>query len=328
MKKLKFLLAATVVGLLAACTSNPKSNDSADPSSSEPVSGDVSNSDSSQAPVTPVMTIDYAAKKADYVNTPFAITAEDADGNPIENGYIREGNLITINVAGTYVLEGYLKGQILVKVNGVEIELNAAYLENDEGKAPIYCDVAITDPAAEAREKLEIKPADGTASYVVQYGGTYNKSNKDTAGAIVSTCDLDLGGKGTLYAVGTLKHGIKGEKVTVKSTGTRFIQGTTDGSAVNCDLLIDKKDNKSNSKLYVINSGNGIKADSGIDLSCAKGTTVHIYDCATGMKTEKKASEYITLGTGMILYHQHVTTLFDTNEAGLTNNATVNPTEA
>lgn len=294
MKKLKFLVTAAAACLLAACTANPSkeaSKEGSDPSSQE-VSQNSQEQSNSQAQsqsnsqatstsqaVQHVMDIDYAAKRADYVSTQLTVTAtEDDETTPITDGHALANGVLTISKAGIYTLKGYLKGQVLVTVAGVTVYVNGAFLENDQGKAPIYCNVALT----EANEKVEIK-AKGI-NYVAQYGGTYNKNNKDTAGAIVSECNVDLGGKGSLYVVGSLKHGVKANKVTIKSEGVRYIQGSADGSAINCDTFVDKAG--SNSMLYVINSKNGIKADKSISVT-SEGTNINMYDCTVGMKTEK-----------------------------------------
>ena len=331
MKKLKFLVTAAAACLLAACTANPSkeaSKEGSDPSSQE-VSQNSQEQSNSQAQsqsnsqatstsqaVQHIMEIDYATKKADFVDKQFAVTTT------VENGYTLVNGVCTISVAGAYTVTGYLKGQILITVVGVELSLNNAYLENDQGKAPIYCNVAY-DSANTAEQKLEVKGK--ATNYIVQYGGTYDKNNKDTAAAIVSDCDLDLGGSGLMYIVGALKHGVKANTVKVKSEGYRYVQGTNDGSAVNCTKFVDKA--ASASKLYAINTKNAIKADNAIELS-SEGTTIYMYDCEVGMKTDKKSGEeHITLGAGVIIRYDHVTTPFDTNDGKLTNNATINPAE-
>ena len=336
MKKLKIFMTTFAALALVACGSNPskEANNSEEAVNSQealvseeaPSSSSEAAPSSSQTPVEPLMTIDYETARAGYQSVAFELSGtEKIDGvsTPITDGYTVSNGVYTITKAGTWSAKGYLKGQIIISVNGVELELNQAFLENNQGKAPIYCTVA---PVTEGTQtKAEVKGKNGSSSYVVQYGGSYDKDQPDTAGAIVSATDLDLGGKGALAIIGSLKHGVKAQKVVLKSEGARYVQGSKDGSAINCNEITNKDDSRN--YLYCINSKNGIKADTSINLIAGD---VSVYDCETGFKTEKKSgNEFITLSEKVKLYYDeaHITTLFDTNAGKLTNNATVNPPE-
>ena len=72
----------------------------------------------------------------------------------------------------------------------------------------------------------------------------------------------------------------------LKGSGTYYLQGTKEGSAINCENLIVEKDKTF--KAYLLNSKNGIKAD--FKISIASGN-FYFYDNKTALKTDTKKED-------------------------------------
>ena len=148
-----------------------------------------------------------------------------------------------------YKVSGYFNGQIVNKTKNTVIRLENAFIENSSGEAAIL-----------GEAKTEISSAKGSTNYLVSSG----KSAQKTA-ALQCKKNLEIGGSGTLYAVGNVYHAVKGDDVKLKGNGTFYFQGTKEGSAVNCENLITEKGK--NFKAFLLNSKNGVKADFSVSIA-------------------------------------------------------------
>ena len=164
----------------------------------------------------------------------------------------------------TYTFSGYYNGQIISKTKNTVIRLKDAYIENKANK-----------PAILANSKVEISAAKNSTSYITTSGRGYNRS-----AAIKSKRGLLIAGGGTLYVNGKHSHGVEAEDLKIKGSGTYYISGTKNGSALSCETLV--VDPEKNFTAYLINSKNGIKADKTIDIASG---TYYLYDNDTALKT-------------------------------------------
>ena len=169
-----------------------------------------------------------------------------------------------------YTISGYFKGQIINKTKNTCIKLNKAYIENTKGEAAIL-----------GEAKTEISSFAGTENYVISSG----KNSKKTA-AIQCRKNLELGGSGTIYVLGNVYHAVKADDVKLKGSGTYYLQGTKEGSGINCENLISEKDKTF--KAYLLNSKNGAKADFKISLSSGN---FFFYNNKTALKTDTKKED-------------------------------------
>ena len=194
-----------------------------------------------------------------------------------------------------YTISGYFNGQIVNKTKNTVLKLKGAYLENTAGEAAVY-----------GEAKTEISTAKDTVNYIVSSG-----TNASKVAALHGKKNLELGGSGTLYVAGGVYHGVKGDDVKLKGSGTFYLQGSSKGSALNCRSLVVEKDKAFTA--YLVNSKNGVKADNTI--SVASGTFC-LYNLGTAFKTDTKseaptAPHGITLSGGTYRT-AGVATLYDT----------------
>lgn len=208
--------------------------------------------------------IDYTTPKADYGTTYSIEPSVDAD----EDGVITITNNTETEV--TYTISGYFKGQIHVTGEDVQIALKNAYLEN-EGAPVILADLS-----------TDISFKKDTVNYIVETGTTEEKT-----GAIFSDSKkIKIGGKGTGYIVGNITNAIKADKVEFKGEGIYKLQGTSDGSAVNCNEFSVEADRTFTA--YLLCSKNGIKADETITINSG---TFNFINNKTALKTDTKEDD-------------------------------------
>ncbi len=211
------------------------------------------------------ITIDANAVKSKYT--------EKLTITPTDKTVKIEGDVITITAKKedtTYVISGYFNGQIINKTKNTVLKFKDAYIENTQGQPAIY-----------GEAKTEISTVQGTTSYIVSSGSSSSK-----VGAIHCKKNLEIGGSGTLYVVGQVRHGIKGDDVKLKGSGTLYAQGTEKGSAINCRSLLSEREKTF--KAYLINSKNGVKADNTISIASGN---FYIYNNGTGLKTDTKQDD-------------------------------------
>ncbi|MBQ6780976.1 MAG: carbohydrate-binding domain-containing protein [Treponema sp.] len=209
------------------------------------------------------ITIDAAGAKKAYAAQKIMI-------EPMDKTVTVKGKIITIapkKEGVTYTISGYFDGQIINKTKNTVLKLKGAYLENTSGAPAIY-----------GEAKTEVSTTKDTTNYVVSDG-----KSADKTGAIHSKKGLVLGGSGTLYAVGNVYHGVKGDSVKIKGSGTLYAQGTKKGAAVNCDSLTVEKDKTF--RAYLVNSKNAVKADTTITISSGE---FFLYGNETAFKTDTK----------------------------------------
>ena len=194
-----FLLIPALV--IAACSSN-KSN-----GETEPIIPD-----NTEATLIPSISVPDSIDISEPNNTgDFVLTT--ADGNFVQNG-----NIYTINKAGTYAASGVLNGQILINVgedDEVELDLEGLSITYDQD-SPIKC---------LSGNEFDIKVKEGTSNLVKDTRA--NKKVEDSTvgeGAINSKVDMKIKGSGTLVVDGNFNNGIhttddlKIQNVTLKST--------------------------------------------------------------------------------------------------------------
>ena len=205
------------------------------------------------------LSIDYKAAKELY--------GQEIKITPMDSSVTIEKNLITIAPGKedvTYEITGYFNGQIVNKTKDTTIRLNNAYLENTSGL-----------PALKSSSKFEVSSANGSTNYIVSSGRNYSK-----VAALQGKRGLVLGGSGNLYVVGNVCHGVEAEEVKIKGTGTFYLQGTKNGSALTCETFTVEQ--KKDFNCYLINSKNGIKADGFINISSGN---YYLYDNEIALKT-------------------------------------------
>ena len=183
-----------------------------------------------------------------------------------------------------YTISGYFLGQIVNKTKNTCIKFNRAFIENNSGEAAVY-----------GEAKTEISTFANTENYVVSNG-----KNSAKVAAILCKKNLELGGSGTLFAIGDVYHAVKADDVKIKGSGTFYLQGTKEGSAINCENLLSEK-NKTFSA-YLINSKNGVKADFTIKIASGN---FYLYNNKNGFKTDTRKDDPknphgITLSGGTI----------------------------
>lgn len=249
--------------------------------------------------------IDYEGKKSEYSTGSIKSDYE----------YSRADGKIVLTPAAKadedsfeYEFSGYFNEQIVASVKGTVIKLNGAYLESTDGTTVITVE-----------KTSEIKSEEGTVNYVVSNGSEGAKS----AAIQSEKKNVKIGGKGTLFVVGNVCHGIKADDVEFKGSGFYWIQGTENGSAVNCNTFT--VDAERSFKAYIINSKNGIKADNTI--TCASGSFV-IANNTVGLKTDTNEDDPlkphgITLSGGTYIFVNN-TERFVTEGEPVTTGAVIN----
>ena len=166
-----------------------------------------------------------------------------------------------------YTVSGYFQGQLINKTKNTVIKLNNAFIENKSGNAAIY-----------GEAKTEISTVAGTKNFLLSAG-----RSEDKTAAIQGRKNLEFGGSGSLYVKGSVYHGIKGDDVKIKGSGSYFIQGSKRGAGIKCDSLLVEEGKKFTVCLF--DSKNGIKADNTIKISSGN---FYFYGLSTALKTDTK----------------------------------------
>ena len=230
----------------------------------------------------PLLAVDAAGARGAYKGIPLTITPQDA--------VTVTRHKITIAPAQEnveYTVSGYFNGQIVVTTKNTTVRLKDAYLENTSGKAALRCEA-----------KTAVSAAKDSTSYIVSSGRSASKN-----AALQGKRTLVLGGAGTLYVRGNVCHAVEAEDAKIKGTGTFYLQGTRNGSALNCHTL--EVEREKTFTAYFLNSKNGIKADRTITVASG---TFCLYDNGTALKTDtakdsKKHAHAITLTGGTFRTH-------------------------
>lgn len=197
---------------------------------------------------------------------------------------------ITINAATAedstkkmeLILSGYFNGQIVNNVEKLVITLNQVCLENTDESVIV------------GNKKTQISAKKDTVNYLISKG---NAAEKTGAIKTEKNINLECGGSGTCVIIDERCHGIKADKVEFKGSGKYFIQGSSDGSAVNCNkFVIEAAEEGSTDKtvsLCLYKAKNGIKADKSIDI---KAGSIYFYNTTTALKTDvaKEGAEKTT----------------------------------
>ena len=183
-----------------------------------------------------------------------------------------------------YIISGNFTGQLINKTKNTVLKLNNARIENRQGEAAIY-----------GEAKTEISTVAGSTNHVISSGKSGEKS-----AAIFCRKNLELGGSGSLYVTGNVYHAVKADDVKLKGSGKFYLQGTKEGSAINCKNCISEKGKTFTA--FLMNSKNGIKADQTIVLESG---TFCFKDNKTALKTDTKKDDpknphSITLSGGTI----------------------------
>ena len=193
MKKLIALMAITTL-LLTGCVTDTGSN-----STSEESTVTTTASDS-------MIEVEYKAEDLDSSFDPATATTISLQGTSIlvnGAGAIANGSILTIQEAGTYIIEGTLSdGQILVEAGEedlVRIVLNGV-------------DITCSDNAAiwsKTADKTVVILAPGTSNQIAD-GTTYVDAEAEDAAnaAVFSQNDLTVNGTGTLAVTGNFNNGI------------------------------------------------------------------------------------------------------------------------
>lgn len=219
--------------------------------------------------------LEYENAKANYTEE---ISIKKSNINEEDSVlYTKTDGIITFNEATAeneekdmeVTISGYFNGQIVNNVKGLVINLKGAYLENKD--APVFV----------CNKKTEISVKKETENYIITTGGPAEKT-----GAVFADKKLKFGGAGTCYIIDSLCHGIKGDDVEFKGSGKYYIQGTENGSAINCNEFIIEEDTEKTVSLYLYNAKNGIKADNLIDI---QNGNLYFYGNKTALKTDKAA---------------------------------------
>ena len=227
----------------------------------------------------------------------FSITTEDGT-------YSQEGTTYTITAAGTYVLSGYLNGQILVDADDAEVvlELSGVTIENSTD-SPIKI-VAADSVDISAKKNTENVIKDTRANKTV---------DTDTLGegAIYSKADLKIKGAGVLVITATYNNGIHCTKdLTIQKLSLKV---TAYNNAIKGN---DSVKITSGTIVAISTNGDGIKSENtdankkGVtrgDITITGNASVTIYAAGDGIQSahnftmsedEEGNSPYITIYTG------------------------------
>ncbi len=203
-----------------------------------------------------------------------------------------------------YTISGYFNGQIVNKTKNTVLKLDRVYLENTKG-----------DPVIYGEAKTEISTSTDTKNYIVASGKPDPRTkSKSKPAAIYCKKNLELGGSGSLYVVGDVYHGVKADDVKMKGSGNFYIQGTKNGSAINCENFLVEKDKRF--KAYLLNSKNAIKADYTISIQSGM---FYIYNNETAFKTDTKKDDpknphSVTLSGDTMVFTTPDTEIYETEK--------------
>ena len=200
-KTISILLAIMMIASLAACGGAEKESGSTAAQSS-------SASDSTAEAPDPVTDTDITAEEA---TGDFSLTTGDGK-------FTQNGNIYTVTAAGTYVLSGYLEGQIVVEAgedDEITLELSGVTITFGKDSPVKILSAGSVDISAKKDTENVINDTRSpqTAEDESQGGG-----------AIYAKCDLKLKGSGTLVVNGGYNNGIhttddlKIQKLSLKVT--------------------------------------------------------------------------------------------------------------
>ena len=238
---------------------------------------------------SPRVDFDYISAKNSYTQ-PLTISPNDNSVN-FSRGLIR---IEPSKESQTYTISGYFNGQIYVATKNTIIKLNNVYLENTMGK-----------PAILSKSKFELSSAKDSVNYIIGRGRSFSKT-----AAVKSKKDFVLGGSGTLYIKGNVRHAILADDMKMKGSHTLYCAGTSHGSAILCNKFTVEPEKTFNA--YLLNSKNGINADNSIKIDSGN---FYLYDNETALKTEtsnkKERKIKLTGGTFHIAGNEN---LYKTNK--------------
>lgn len=198
------------------------------------------------------MQIAGASAQTDFTWDDTATTISLADGaTQIEgSGATADGDTITIDAAGTYVLSGTLTdGQIRIaasKNDMVRLVLSGVSISNSES-APIYASKA---------ENVVVILADGTQNTLTDAEAyTYEADEDEPDAALFSKDSMTIGGNGSLTVTGNFNNGIGSKDDLLIDGGTITVTAANDGLRGRDSLTINGGD-------ITITAGNdGMKAN-------------------------------------------------------------------
>jgi hypothetical protein len=140
----------------------------------------------------------------------------DSDAVSVEDG------TVTITAAGTYVLSGDLRGQVVVNSTGdgvVRVVLDDATITSDTTAA-----INVVDA-----QSVVVVLADGSTNALADAATYDDTSDAAPTGALYSTADLTIGGGGALTVTGNANNGIVGKDGVVIAGGTIEVTSVDDG---------------------------------------------------------------------------------------------------
>ncbi|MCQ2584001.1 MAG: carbohydrate-binding domain-containing protein [Treponema sp.] len=191
-----------------------------------------------------------------------------------------------------YTLSGDFEGQIVTTTKGTVLKLNGANLSNKDA------------PVISAPLKVEIKTLKDTENTITTTG-TKDENNK--TGAITGEKKVEIGGAGLLTVSGNVKHGIRGNEVEIKGSGTITVSATDVGSAINCNKFtveaLNKDDEPHSFTANLKDSSNGVKADKSISIGSG---TFKLSNLKTGFKTDPNGT--INIPESVSVNYENVTT--------------------
>ncbi|MBQ6294054.1 MAG: carbohydrate-binding domain-containing protein [Lachnospiraceae bacterium] len=210
-KTISILLAIMMIASLAACGGAEKestdSGSSASPTNHGTAAESSSASDSTAEAPDPVTDTDITAEEA---TGDFSLTTEDGK-------FTQNGNIYTVTAAGTYVLSGYLEGQIVVEAgedDEITLELSGVAITYDKDSP-----VKILSAGS-----VDISAKKDTENVINDTRSPQTTEDETQGGAIYAKCDLKLKGSGTLVVNGGYNNGIhttddlKIQKLSLKVT--------------------------------------------------------------------------------------------------------------
>lgn len=200
-KKLKQHTALFLCGVLLCACANEET-------------GSNTNTTNNQATVT---------SSSNYISYDDDDTYQAYDAGDVETiDLSKESGTVEITSAGTYVLEGTLKGSISVKVSKndtVRLILNNVEITSSDGAA-IYCTQA---------KKLIISMPEGTINTIVD-GTSYSDQGADApSAAIFAQDDLTINGGGTLNVTSQYNDAITSKDTLKLMEGTYVVASADDG---------------------------------------------------------------------------------------------------
>ena len=211
-KTISILLAIMMIASLAACGGAEKestdSGSSASPTNHGTAAESSSASDSTAEAPDPVTDTDITAEEA---TGDFSLTTEDGK-------FTQNGNIYTVTAAGTYVLSGYLEGQIVVEAgedDEITLELSGVAITYDKDSPVKILSAGSVDISAKKDTENVINDTRSPQT---------TEDETQGGGAIYAKCDLKLKGSGTLVVNGGYNNGIhttddlKIQKLSLKVT--------------------------------------------------------------------------------------------------------------